>query len=158
MILCLYFHSIFHYFAEESRLVESNGFGNDSIKDENSDLKYEPTDYWENGTGDEDEKEREEGGEVEGTEELQREDEGEPQRLRAPHPMIRCFGCPPVYRSEYHIFPPIAWNSAPTCSRIRYFLGGRVAPVAPVFSPWHRCFRRGTGVFAVAPVFSPWRR
>jgi hypothetical protein len=69
-------------FAEENLLIESNGFENEAVKDENGDLKYEPGDYLENG--------REE--EKEGSERILSEEgleENTGGKLRGPLPLIR---------------------------------------------------------------------
>ncbi len=71
-------------FAEENLLIESNGFENETVKDENGDLKYEPGDYLENGR---EEGEKEEGSERILSEEGLEEDTG--GKLRGPLPLIR---------------------------------------------------------------------
>jgi hypothetical protein len=71
-------------FAEENLLIESNGFENEAVKDENGDLKYEPGDYFENGR---EEEEKEEGSERIASEEVLEEDTG--GKLRGPLPLIR---------------------------------------------------------------------
>jgi hypothetical protein len=72
-------------FAEENLLIESNGFENEAVKDENGDLKYEPGDYFENGRVEEEEKE--EGSERIVSEEVLEENTG--GKLRGPLPLIR---------------------------------------------------------------------
>ncbi len=71
-------------FAEENLLIESNGFENEAVKDENGDMKYEPGDYLENGR---EKEEKEEGSErilsEDGLEETTR------GKLRGPLPLIR---------------------------------------------------------------------
>ncbi len=71
-------------FAEENLLIESNGFENEAVKDENGDLKYEPGDYLENGR---EEEEKEEGSERILSEEGLEENTG--GKLRGPLPLIR---------------------------------------------------------------------
>jgi hypothetical protein len=71
-------------FPEENLLIESNGFENEAVKDENGDLKYEPGDYLENGREEEEEKE---GSERIFSEEGLEENSG--RKLRGPLPLIR---------------------------------------------------------------------
>ncbi len=71
-------------FAEENLLIESNGFENEAVKDENGDMKYEPGDYLENGR---EEEEKEEGSERILSEEGLEETTG--GKLRGPLPLIR---------------------------------------------------------------------
>jgi hypothetical protein len=70
-------------FPEENLLIESNGFENEAVKDENGDLKYEPGDYFENGRVEEEKEGSERRDSEEGPE------EATDGKLRGPLPLIR---------------------------------------------------------------------